>query len=70
MSKLMIHFDAAHADFRPASRTLCNVTAYDVDVATVLENFDIEHIVNHFGISDLLDEIGEAAVRKHFNIEE
>jgi hypothetical protein len=66
----MISFDAGGADFSPSSRTLCNITAYDADVATVLENFEVEQVVNHFGISDLLDEIGEAAVRKHFNIEE
>lgn len=35
----------------------------------MLENFDIEQIVNHFGAEELLDEIGEQVVRRHFNIE-
>lgn len=45
------------------------VSAYDADGATVLANFDIEQIVNHFGAAELLDEIGEQVARRHFEIE-
>jgi len=64
-----MNFDAYKIDVNPASRTLMGVSAYDADGATVLENFDIEQIVNHFGADALLDEIGEQVARRHFEIE-
>ena len=70
MNISVLNFDAYKIDVNPASRTLMAVSAYDADGATVLENFDIEQIVNHFGVEALLDEIGEAVARRHFEIEE
>jgi hypothetical protein len=70
MQIAVLNFDCSKLDATPASRTLMGVSAYDADGATVLENFNIEQIVNHFGAADLLDEIGEQLARRHFNIEE
>jgi hypothetical protein len=69
MNISVLNFDAYKIDVNPASRTLMGVSAYDADGATVLDNFDIEQIVNHFGADSLLDEIGEQVARKHFDIE-
>ncbi|MFY1007808.1 hypothetical protein ACOQNQ_01850 [Pseudomonas juntendi] len=69
MNISVLSFDTYKVDVSPASRTLMNVSAYDADGATVLENFDIEQIVNHFGAEALLDEIGEQIARRHFGIE-
>lgn len=68
MNISVLNFDAYKIDVNPASRTLMGVSAYDADGATVLDNFDIEQIVNHFGADSLLDEIGEQVARKHFDI--
>lgn len=35
----------------------------------ILDNFNIEDVVNHFGAKKLLDEIGEKVAREHFDIE-
>lgn len=32
--------------------------------------FDVQEAIDHFGERDILDQIGEDAVRKHFNISE
>jgi hypothetical protein len=69
MNISVMNFDAYKIDVNPASRTLMGVSAYDADGATVLANFDIEEIVNHFGVEALLGEIGERVARKHFRIE-
>lgn len=69
MNISVMNFDAYKLDANPSSRTLMSVSAYDADGATVLENFDIEQIVNHFGADALLDEIGEQVARRHFEIE-
>ena len=69
MNISVLIFDAYKIDVNPDSRTLMCVSAYDADGATVLANFDIEQIVNHFGAAELLDEIGEQVARKHFGIE-
>ncbi len=69
MNISVLNFDAYKIDVNPASRTLMGVSAYDADGATVLDNFDIEQIVNHFGAAELLDEIGEQIARRHFEIE-
>jgi hypothetical protein len=69
MNISVLNFDAYKIDVNPASRTLMGVSAYDADGATVLANFDIEQIVNHFGAGELLDEIGEQVARRHFEIE-
>lgn len=69
MNISVLHFDTYKIDVNPASRTMMDVTAYDADGATVLANFDIEQIVNHFGADLLLDEIGEQVARRHFEIE-
>jgi hypothetical protein len=69
MQIAVLNFDCSKLDATPASRTLMGVSAYDADGATVLENFNIEQIVDHFGIDDLLDEIGEEVARRHFEIE-
>ena len=69
MNILVLNFDAYKVDVNPSSRTLLGVSAYDADGETVLANFDIEQIVNHFGEEALLDEIGEAIARRHFEIE-
>lgn len=69
MNISVLNFDAYKIDVNPASRTLMGVSAYDADGATVLANFDIEQIVNHFGVGELLDEIGEQVARRHFEIE-
>lgn len=66
----VMSFDAAKVDVNPTSRTQCSVSACDADGASVLQNFDIEQIINHFGAGDLLDEIGEQVARRHFNIED
>lgn len=69
MNISVLNFTAYKIDVDPASRTTIGVSAFDADGASVLENFDIEQIVNHFGAEELLDEIGEQVVRRHFNIE-
>jgi hypothetical protein len=69
MQIAVLNFDCSKLDATPAGRTLVGVSAYDADGATVLENFNIEQIVDHFGIDDLLDEIGEEVARRHFEIE-
>lgn len=69
MNISVLIFDACKIDVNPTSRTMMDVTAYDADGATVLANFDIEQIVNHFGADLLLDEIGEQIARRHFEIE-
>lgn len=69
MQIAVLNFDCSKLDATPASRTLMGVSAYDADGDTVLENFDIEQIVSHFGIEELLDEIGEEVARRHFGIE-
>ncbi len=69
MNISVLNFDAYKIDVNQASRTLMGVSAYDADGATVLDNFDIEQIVNHFGAGELLDEIGEQVARRHFQIE-
>ena len=61
MNISVLNFDAYKIDVNPSSHTLMGVSAYDADGATVLENFGIEQIVNHFGAGELLDEIGEQA---------
>lgn len=68
MNISVLNFEAYKIDVNPASRTLMGVSAYDADGASVLANFDIEQIVNHFGAGELLDEIGEQVARKHFDI--
>lgn len=69
MNISVLNFDAAKIDVNPTSRTFMAVSAFDADGSTVLENFDIEQVVNHFGAEALLDEIGEQLVRRHFGIE-
>lgn len=54
MNISVLNFDAYKIDVNPASRTLMGVSAYDADGASVLANFDIEQIVNHFGAAELL----------------
>lgn len=69
MSISVLSFTAYKIDVDPSSRTELSVSAYDADSSSVLENFDVEQVVNHFGIDAVLDEIGEAVARKHFGIE-
>ena len=69
MNISVLNFDAYKIDVNPSSRTLMSVSAYDADGATVLDNFDVEQIVNHFGAEALLEEIGEKIARRHFDIE-
>ncbi|AMO78057.1 TPA: hypothetical protein ACXLB5_000871 [Pseudomonas aeruginosa] len=69
MNISVFSFSAYKLDVNPSSRTEVSVSAYDADGASVLENFDIEQIVNHFGAEALLDEIGEQVARRHFDIE-
>ncbi|MCY1288501.1 hypothetical protein D3C76_1688030 [compost metagenome] len=69
MNISVLNFTAYKIDVDPASRTTVGVSAFDADGASVLENFDIEQIVNHFGAEAILDEIGEQVARCHFNIE-
>ena len=69
MNISVLNFDAGKIDVNPTSRTFMAVSAFDADGATVLENFEVEQVVNHFGIEALLDEIGEQVVRRHFGIE-
>lgn len=64
-----MNFDASRLEISPTSRTIVGVSAYDVDGSTVLENFEINHVISHFGIADLLSEIGEQEARRHFDIE-
>lgn len=54
----VMSFDAEKLDVNPASRNVCSITAYSADGAAVLSNFNAEQVVNHFGVDDLLDEIG------------
>lgn len=69
MNISVLNFDAYKVDVNPSSRTLLGVSAYDADGSTVLENFDVEQVINHFGVEALLDEIGEQLARRHFGIE-
>ncbi len=69
MNISVLNFDAGKIDVNPSSRTLLGVSAYDADGSTVLENFDVEQVINHFGVEALLDEIGEQLARRHFGIE-
>lgn len=69
MNISVLNFDAAKIDVTPSSRTLLSVSAFDADGSTVLENFDVEQVINHFGVEALLDEIGEQLARRHFGIE-
>jgi hypothetical protein len=66
----MMIFDAEKLDVNPTSRNICSVSVYRVDGSMVLDSFDAEQVVNHFGADSLLDEMGEAAARKYFGIEE
>lgn len=70
MSKTLISFNAKTVDASPISRTLMSISAYDVDLDTVLENFDIEQIVNFFSAEELLEEIGEEKARQYFESRE
>lgn len=63
MNISVMNFDACKLDVSPTGRTSCSVSAYDVDGATVLENFEVEQVVSHFVIERLLEEIGEQAAR-------
>ncbi|MCZ9754386.1 hypothetical protein NB835_05220, partial [Pseudomonas aeruginosa] len=69
MNISVLNFTAYKIDVDPASRTTVGISAFDADGTSVLENFDIEQIVNHFGAEALLDEIGEQVARRHFDIE-
>ncbi|AMA36790.1 TPA: hypothetical protein ACRNLW_001440 [Pseudomonas aeruginosa] len=69
MNISVMNFTAYKINVDSSSRTTIGVSAFDADGASVMENFDIEQIVNHFGAEALLDEIGEQVARRHFSIE-
>ncbi|WP_288080357.1 hypothetical protein [Pseudomonas sp.] len=69
MASKSIMFVADAAAIGPHGRNVVEVCADSADIGSVLDNYDITEIVEHFGISGLLDEIGEAAAREHFEIE-
>ncbi len=39
------------------------VEATEIDITTVLDNFSVSDIVNHFNADELMDEIGDEGVR-------
>jgi len=38
------------------------------DLAQLMENFTIKDIVGHFNVGELLDEIGQSEVERHFDL--
>ena len=47
-----------------------DLTISNADKSALFDQLDIADIIQHFGRSELLDEIGEAFAREHFDIEE
>ncbi len=56
-------FDTESISIETRSDREIAVEATGIDIATVLENFSVTDIVKHFDTDDLMDEIGDKAVR-------
>ncbi len=56
-------FDTESISIETRSNREIAVEATEIDIATVLENFSVTDIVKHFDTDDLMDEIGDKAVR-------
>ncbi len=56
-------FDTESISIETRSAREIAVEATKIDIATVLENFSVTDIVKHFDTDDLMDEIGDKAVR-------
>ncbi|WXL23945.1 hypothetical protein WG219_11320 [Ectopseudomonas mendocina] len=69
MSVIDIDFEAGGISLEPLSGNWIRVEAKEADVKQILNSFDLTMIVEHYGASDLLEEIGEAQAKEHFEIE-
>ena len=47
-----------------------DVTASGVDESSVLDNFKLSDIIDHFGEEELLEFIGRDTVKDHFDLHE
>ncbi len=56
-------FDTESISIETRNNQEIAVEATGIDIATVLENFSVTDIVKHFDTDDLMDEIGDKAVR-------
>jgi hypothetical protein len=63
-----ISFDCETAEVRSNGPKLVTVDCEKVIESEVLDNFKLSQIVDHFGISGLLNEIGQDACEKHFDL--
>ncbi len=53
-----ITFDTENVSVSVQNSAEVSVEANGIDMATVLDNFNANDIVNHFDVNNLLDEIG------------
>lgn len=56
-------FDTESISIEARSNREIAVEATEIDISTVLENFSVTDIVKHFDTDELMDEIGDEAVR-------
>ncbi len=52
----------------PGYNRVVTVTASNVEVEDILSNIPVSDAAEYYNHDDLLDEIGEEAARRHFNI--
>ncbi len=56
-------FDTESISIEVRSSQEVAVEATGIDITTVLDNFSVSDIVNHFNTDELMDEIGDEGVK-------
>ena len=68
MSKVDLSVTASKVEVSPGNYKTMNVELSYVNDEELMSVLSVEDVVNYFGNKELLDEIGEEAVRLHFGI--
>lgn len=63
-----IQIYAEQVTISPNSYRIISVTIDGCDVGDLLQHLSVAECVNHYGFEEFLNEIGEDAVKKHFNL--
>lgn len=66
---MKLKINCEEATINPAGYNVICVDIIDADPNQVFENFTVAEIIQYLNVKDILDEIGQDEVLKHFGIE-
>lgn len=68
MKEINIRLSGSYAEINAESYKKVSVEIFDVDKDDIISNLSIEDVLQYFGVSEILEKIGEDECKEYFHL--